>query len=122
MTAPNMFIVYVSDAPEAARFYGDLFDMKPSIETPGFISFELVSGMHLALWRPYDEKVLAEAVGRTSEVCLAVEGAPASVDATYEEWKAKGVTIVSEPEDAPFGRTFLAADPDGNLIRVAPVD
>ncbi|MFC7469721.1 VOC family protein [Actinomadura keratinilytica] len=56
------------------------------------------------------------------EVCLNLDGAPASVDARYEEWKAKGVTIVEEPQDAVFGRTFVAADPDGNLIRVAPFD
>ena len=43
--APNIFIVYVADAPEAARFYGDLFDMKPIFETPTYISFDLGGGV-----------------------------------------------------------------------------
>jgi hypothetical protein len=29
--APNQFIVYVSDAPAAARFYGDLFEYEAGL-------------------------------------------------------------------------------------------
>lgn len=121
MTAPNMFIVYVSDAPASARFYGDLFEMTPSFETPAFIAFELASGVQLALWSRA-EVDLAETSVRTGEVCLAVESAPESVEALFAKWKGKGVQVVSEPSDEGFGRTFVIADPDGNLIRVAPVD
>jgi len=123
MPAPNIFIVYVADAPEAARFYGDLFDMKPVFETPGYVSFDLGGGVSLSLWSRSGVDFAANPV-RTSEVCLAVDraGAPASVDALCEEWRGKGVRIVDEPRDEVFGRTFVAADPDGNLIRVAPVD
>ena len=123
MPAPNIFIVYVADAPEAARFYGDLFDMKPVFETPAYISFDLGGGVSLSLWSSSSVDLAADPV-RTSEVCLAVDrdGAPASVDALCEEWRGKGVRIVEEPRDASFGRTFVAADPDGNLIRVAPID
>jgi catechol 2,3-dioxygenase-like lactoylglutathione lyase family enzyme len=123
MPTPNIFIVYVADAPEAARFYGDLFDMKPVFETPGYVSFDLGGGVSLSLWSRSGVDFNADPV-RTSEVCLAVDraGAPASVDALCEEWRGKGVRIVDEPRDEVFGRTFVAADPDGNLIRVAPVD
>ena len=44
------------------------------------------------------------------------------IDALYAEWSAKGVSVVEEPHDDPFGRTFVITDPDGNLIRVALVD
>jgi catechol 2,3-dioxygenase-like lactoylglutathione lyase family enzyme len=121
MPAPNIFIVYVSDAPEAARFYGDLFDMKPVFETPGYISFDLGGGVSLSLWSRSAVDLATDPV-RTSEVCLAVDGAPASVDALFDEWRGTGVRIVDEPRDEVFGRTFVAADPDGNLIRVAPMD
>lgn len=121
MPTPNIFIVYVADASEAARFYGDLFDMKPVLKTPGYISFDLGGGVSLSLWRRLGVDLAADRV-RTSEVCLGVEGTPALVDALYEEWRDKGVQIVDEPRDEGFGRTFVAADPDGNLIRVAPVD
>jgi predicted enzyme related to lactoylglutathione lyase len=121
MPAPNMFIVYVDDAPSAARFYGDLFTMEPSFESPSFIAFDLGSGFQLALWSRA-EVDLAAVKARTSEVCLAIEGAPASVDALFATWQDKGVHVVTPPRDEGFGRTFVVADPDGNLIRVAPVD
>jgi uncharacterized glyoxalase superfamily protein PhnB len=43
----------------------------------------------------------------------------AEVDDLYKEWKAAQAKIVSEPEDKPWKlREFIAADLDGNLIRV----
>jgi uncharacterized glyoxalase superfamily protein PhnB len=43
----------------------------------------------------------------------------AEVDKLFAEWKAAGVKIVSELEDKPWKlREFMAADLDGNLIRV----
>jgi predicted enzyme related to lactoylglutathione lyase len=66
---------------------------------------------------------LSPDVPRTSEVCLAVGGGrPDEINAIFEQWRSEGVTILHEPHDAGFGLTFLAADPDGNRIRVAPKD
>lgn len=43
----------------------------------------------------------------------------AAVDKLFAQWKSKGAKIVSEPEDKPWKlREFLAADLDGNNIRV----
>ena len=43
----------------------------------------------------------------------------AEVDDLFVTWKAAHAKIVSEPEDKPWKlREFLAADLDGNLIRV----
>jgi len=43
----------------------------------------------------------------------------AGVDELFAHWKAAHPKIVSEPEDKPWKlRKFLAADLDGNLIRV----
>jgi uncharacterized glyoxalase superfamily protein PhnB len=43
----------------------------------------------------------------------------AEVDGLFTEWKTAGVKIVAEPEDKPWKlREFMAADLDGNLIRV----
>jgi len=44
------------------------------------------------------------------------------VDVIYDEWKAKGVTILMPPADLDFGRCFVAADPDGHRLRVYTVD
>ncbi len=41
------------------------------------------------------------------------------VDGLFAEWKAAQAKIVSEPEDKPWKlREFMAADLDGNLVRV----
>lgn len=43
----------------------------------------------------------------------------AEVDELFGEWQAAGAKIVSRPEDKPWKlHEFLAADVDGNLIRV----
>lgn len=43
----------------------------------------------------------------------------AEVDELFAQWKAAQATILSEPEDKPWMlREFVAADLDGNLIRV----
>ena len=41
------------------------------------------------------------------------------VDELFREWKTAHAKIISEPEDQPWKlREFMAADLDGNLIRV----
>lgn len=41
-----------------------------------------------------------------------VPGSGSAVDRIFAEWSAKGVTVVEEPFDDVFGRTFVIADPD----------
>ncbi|MET8869907.1 VOC family protein [Nonomuraea sp. NPDC004580] len=119
MALPNTFIFYVSDAPASARFYAELFEMKPSFETPAFIAFDLAGGVQFAVWNRGAERAAAS---RTSELCLALDGGREQIDRLFQEWQDKGVNVVEEPHDEVFGLTFAVADPDGNLIRVAPVD
>ena len=40
------------------------------------------------------------------------------VETLYADWKRKGAAILQEPVTMDFGRTFLAADPDGHRLRV----
>jgi uncharacterized glyoxalase superfamily protein PhnB len=42
--------------------------------------------------------------------------------ALYEQARAGGVPILTEPFDGPFGRTFAMADPDGYRITVYEKD
>ncbi|MFJ3160273.1 VOC family protein [Streptomyces kanasensis] len=121
MSPSIVFIVYVNDAPAAADFYADLLEIKPTFQHPAYIAFSLGEGAELALWSGRIDD-LTPSVRRTSEVCLTLPGGPEAIDRRFEQWEAKGVRVVSRPSDEVFGRTFVVADPDGNLIRVAPVD
>jgi predicted enzyme related to lactoylglutathione lyase len=121
MSAPNLFLVYVRDALASAQFYGDLFEIEPVFTSPRYVAYEVAEGIVFALWSG-DNEHATPSTPRTSEVGLMVPGGPAAIDELHAAWEAKGVAIVEAPHDAVFGRTFVATDPDGNLIRVSPVD
>jgi predicted enzyme related to lactoylglutathione lyase len=38
------------------------------------------------------------------------------VDMLYQEFQHKGISLLSAPQDFPFGRAFDAQDPDGNKL------
>jgi len=38
------------------------------------------------------------------------------VDGTFKRWKDSGVEMVTEPMDLPFGRYFMARDPEGRYL------
>jgi len=120
VASPNLFLIYVTDIERATRFYSDLFEIEPDVTTPRYVPFQVAPGVLFALWSGRAENVTPGAP-RTSEVGLMIPGAGA-VDETYQRWLTKGVTVVEEPHDEVFGRTFVVTDPDGNLIRVSPVD
>lgn len=37
-------------------------------------------------------------------------------DAAYKTWQERGVEMITEPHDEPFGRTFAFRDPDGRVL------
>ncbi len=39
-------------------------------------------------------------------------------DESHRTWQARGVEMVTEPHDEPFGRTFALRDPDGRVLHV----
>jgi predicted enzyme related to lactoylglutathione lyase len=121
MPAPNLFLVYVTDVERATAFYRDLFAIEPVMLTPRYVPFEVAPGVLFSLWSGRAE-TLDPPPARTSEVGLMLPGGAAAVDETYAAWVAKGVVVIEQPHDEVFGRTFVVADPDGNLIRVSPTD
>ncbi|GAA3963763.1 VOC family protein [Gordonia caeni] len=121
MPAPNLFLIGVRDAEAATAFYGALFEIEPTFISPHYVAFEVAPGVLFALWTGYSEQSVPS-TPRTSEVGLMVPGATTAIDELFTRWGSKGVRVVEKPHDAVFGRTFVIADPDGNLIRVSPVD
>ncbi len=121
MPAPNLFLIYVSDAEAATAFYTGLFEIEPSFTSPRYIAYEVAPGVAFALWTGRSEHAVP-GTPRTSEVGLTLPGPASAVDELFARWTATGVHVVEEPHDDVFGRTFVVTDPDGNLIRVSPVD
>ncbi|MFH8236782.1 VOC family protein [Streptomyces sp. NPDC018321] len=121
MSAPNLFLVYVTDTERSTAFYSDLIDMKPVMVTPRYVPFEVAPGVVFALWSGRTDQISPQ-TPRTSEIGLMFPGPASAIDDLHTTWTAKNATVVEPPHDEVFGRTFVVADPDGNLIRVAPVD
>ncbi len=87
------------------------------------------------------EVVVPDGDGCPSRLCCRVDRAQAASEDTSRKIDPIGVEecgdrdraaslerlaqvegdVVEEPHDDVFGRTFVIADPDGNLIRVSPV-
>ena len=51
---------------------------------------------------------------RRREIGLIVD----DVDRVWRDWKSKGVNLLTEPQDLPFGRNFDARDPEGHALVV----
>ncbi|OWV74027.1 drug:proton antiporter [Rhizobium sp. R339] len=117
MTASNSILLYVTDAPASARFYAKLLGKEPVEASETFAMFILPSGLGLGLWGKAGVEPAPAATGGGSEIGFKV-AATDMVDATHADWQAKGVNIVMVPTDLDFGRSFVAADPDGHRLRV----
>lgn len=115
--APNMFLFNVPDVPEAQRFYESLFEIEASSSVPTFATFPLGGGVEFALQN--DWSAPPEDYRPNSELVLNVDSDSDEIDKLYATWLDKGARKIEEPKQAPFGYTFVVADPNGNLIRVA---
>ena len=116
MPNPNFLLLHV-DSPEAsAAFYAELLGHPPIETSPTFVMFALKSGIMLGLWSRHTVEPRAGAVG-ASELAFTVKD-DAAVDATCLHWKRLEVSILMEPTTMDFGRSFVAADPDGHRLRV----
>jgi len=116
MFTPHLGIVllFVANPQKSSLFYQDLFDIQPIEESSTFAMFALNNGVMLGLWSKYTAEPRVEESPGALEVCF-----PASdVDALYEAWGKKHVTVAQKPIDMDFGRTFVILDPDGHRIRI----
>lgn len=117
----NFVLLYVQNPIKSAEFYAKLLG-KPIIDqSEGFAMLPLIENVMLGLWALQDvippisndgsEK------GGASEIALNLDD-NAALEKTHTEWASNGISIIQEPMDMPFGRNFVAIDPDGHRIRV----
>ncbi len=101
-------IVTTPDVPRARRFFTEKLGLSTEDDQGDFFSqFTTREG---TLWA-----VMAmpeHASPRSAELYLLVDDA----DAAYRTWKERGVEMVSEPNDQPFGRTFSFRDAGGRVM------
>jgi predicted enzyme related to lactoylglutathione lyase len=116
-------ILYVRDMAASRAFYADVLGMTEVAEVSGphFVTLRADGGSLLAL----QDKATAQFPPKDEEHNGGVELSFAvdDVDGTWRRWQQRGVTLVTEPMDLPFGRYFMARDPEGyylSVYRLAP--
>lgn len=107
-------LLFVANPQKSSLFYQELFEMKPIEESPTFVMFALKNGVMLGLWSKYTAEPRVEASAGAMELCFPTT----DVDALYEAWGKKHLTVAQKPTDMDFGRTFVILDPDGHRIRI----
>ncbi|RFZ86900.1 drug:proton antiporter [Shinella sp. WSJ-2] len=116
----NSILLYVKDAAASGRYYERILGQKPVEASPTFVIFVLKSGLGLGLWGRDGVEPAPSVPGGGSEIGFKVDSA-AEVDQWHAEWRANGAAILMPPTELDFGRSFVAADPDGHRLRVYTV-
>lgn len=112
----HLALLYVADPARSVAFYTALLGAPPVEHSENFAMFK-TQGAALGLWARHDVDPPALAAPGCCELDWTVSS-PAEVDRIHAEWRARDVSILQAPTDKEFGRTFLAADPDGHRLRV----
>ena len=101
-------IVTTQDVPRARRFFREKLGLTTEDDMgDAFSQFTTRAG---TLWAVMQAPTHQPPPG--VELYLQVD----DVDAAYGLWKERGVDMVTEPHDQPFGRTFAFKDPDGRVL------
>ncbi|CAM3929504.1 VOC family protein [Serratia silvae] len=117
MTTPSMTMIYVDSPEKSAEFYRQLLGAEPVEQSPTFALFILNNGFKLGMWSKHTVEPAPTVIGGGTEICFICEQ-PQQVDALYQQWREKGLTMVQSPVELDFGYTFVATDLDGHRLRV----
>ncbi len=109
-------ILYVQDMLKAKAFYQDMLGLQidEAQSGPVFAFYNTGDNTFLAL---EDVSILPPGQAKPAgsfELAIRVD----DVDTVYQGWKARGVPMIEELHDSPFGRNFLAKDPEGHHLSV----
>lgn len=113
----NFVLLHVADPIASAGFYSDLLGRPVIDSSPGFAMLPLSEAVVLGLWLASEADPSGAGKPGASEISFDVADVPA-LRQYHADWVAKGLPIMVDPVEMPFGHTFVAADPDGHRIRV----
>jgi len=117
MNRPDSLLLYVEDTAKTAAFFHQLFQAPVVEQSVNFAMLALPGGLMLGLWARHDVKP-APAAGASGFELAVTLASVAAVDAALAEAVQVGARVIQQPVRLDFGYTFLAASPDGHLIRV----
>ncbi len=111
-------ILYVRDIDRVKAFYTDILGLSvvEKVSGPHFITLRSDGGSLLALQDKATAQFPPKSEERPGSVELSFE--VDDVDGTWRLWKEQGVELVTDPIDLPFGRYFMAKDPEGCYLSV----
>ena len=112
----EMLSLYVRNVEKAKAFYTEFLGLKllPAFSGPGFVFLQPTEGTPIALQDTASLPPGVPAQPGGFELNFEVE----DLDLAFQEWKAKGVEVLSEVADMGAGRFFRAKDPEGHVLSV----
>ena len=112
---PDFISLQVRDLDTAAAFYEERLGLRRApASPPGAVVFAS-EAIPLAVREPLPDTDLdGGQPGLGIALWLRVDDA----QALHETLAGGGVTIVTDPFDGPFGRTFALRDPDGSVVTI----
>jgi catechol 2,3-dioxygenase-like lactoylglutathione lyase family enzyme len=115
VSGPDLIAIPVRDLQRSARFYEHHLSLRRMASSPpGVVAFE-TSPIPFAIREPMPDTNL-EAGHIGLGVSLSLRDSVSR--ALHDQLTADGVTILIEPFDTPFGRTFAFQDPDGYALAI----
>ncbi len=112
----GMLSLYVQDVEKSKAFYTEFLGMKlqPEFSSPTFVFLQPTEGTPIALQDLASLPPGVPAQPGGFELNFEVE----DLDAAYQQWKAKGMEVLTEMMDMGAGRFFRAKDPEGHVLGV----
>lgn len=121
MQYPNLILFYVEDPLRSGQFYEQLLECSPVATFPTYVAFQFPNGLSFGLWSVKAKNFVSAGSGHRAELAFVVPNETA-VRELRERWHGAGVQIEQDLQQAVFGLTFVALDPDGHRIRVCTPD
>jgi len=107
---------YVSDLKRAVEFYEETLGLEKKYEYSSYVGFEC-GGVEIGLVPKLAEEQ------KVSPLSPSVEFLVDDVEKVYNELKNKGVKIIKELHEEPWGgRQATFTDPDGNILEIAQIN
>lgn len=103
----NIVIIHTPDIAAARTFYAETLGLKVQNETPDFLLIESQHGKG---------STLGVGMGEPSDGGPEIWWRTEDTDALHALLISRGVRILQEPMDEPFGRSLIFSDPAGNRL------